>query len=106
MCRAPGSHWVVLQGFAGAQAGLTDQVVSLFQDLATVFPHFDLPVLLGVVENTQTREQAVDILMDMQRQRVDAHLPRSMKLVLDLAGLRTEIQEAMAAKDFQTKDQV
>ncbi len=36
--------------------------------------------------------------MDMQRQRVDQHLPRSMKLILDLAGLRTEIQEAMAAK--------
>eukprot|EP00667_Euglena_gracilis_P001099 EG_transcript_1100 len=93
-------------GFAAQQAGLGGRVVSDFEELARIFPHFDLPVLLGVVENTETRQQATDILMDMQRQRVDQHLPRSMKLILDLAGLRTEIQEKMVAKDIQTKDQV
>eukprot|EP01001_Neometanema_parovale_P010465 NODE_66_length_3581_cov_45.558704_g62_i0.p1 GENE.NODE_66_length_3581_cov_45.558704_g62_i0~~NODE_66_length_3581_cov_45.558704_g62_i0.p1 ORF type:complete len:1108 (+),score=302.19 NODE_66_length_3581_cov_45.558704_g62_i0:41-3325(+) len=91
---------------ARQQTGLDGSKVSLFEELAALFPHFDLAVVLGVVENTETRDQAVNIFMDMQRQRVDQHLPRSMKLILDLAGIRIEMQEKMAAKDFSTKEEV
>eukprot|EP01060_Flectonema_neradi_P024094 TRINITY_DN3264_c0_g1_i1.p1 TRINITY_DN3264_c0_g1~~TRINITY_DN3264_c0_g1_i1.p1 ORF type:complete len:1148 (+),score=277.12 TRINITY_DN3264_c0_g1_i1:50-3493(+) len=82
----------VRQQSAGLQDG---DKAKTFTDLARLFPHFDLPVIFGVVQNARDKKIAMDFLLDMQKQRVREALPLTVQSLFEEAKLSEATQEAL-----------
>eukprot|EP01060_Flectonema_neradi_P024096 TRINITY_DN3264_c0_g2_i1.p1 TRINITY_DN3264_c0_g2~~TRINITY_DN3264_c0_g2_i1.p1 ORF type:complete len:1055 (+),score=307.63 TRINITY_DN3264_c0_g2_i1:77-3241(+) len=90
-----------------------EEMASAFNEFSEYFPHFDLEVILETVEYCKMRAEqkgvdfkkmAMDGLLDMQKQRVEAALPSTMKSLFEEAGLRAETQELLIEQKITTRD--
>ncbi|KAJ9455460.1 Myosin-I heavy chain [Diplonema papillatum] len=89
-----------------AAAGQTDEKSAIFTEMSKLFPHFDLPVILNVVENAKTAQQVTNFLLDMQKQRVSDALPVTVKTIFDEAKLRDSTQEALIERGVTDREEV
>eukprot|EP01062_Namystynia_karyoxenos_P081097 TRINITY_DN884_c0_g2_i2.p1 TRINITY_DN884_c0_g2~~TRINITY_DN884_c0_g2_i2.p1 ORF type:complete len:1105 (+),score=321.30 TRINITY_DN884_c0_g2_i2:101-3415(+) len=81
-----------------AGAGMSDERKKWFNDLAGLFPTFDLPVIHDVVGQCAQKQQATAFLLDMQHQRVRDALPAAVIQVFSAAKLADASQEALIRK--------
>ena len=84
-------------------AGLQEDKAKSFTELVNLFPHFDLPVILGVVQNAREKRIAMDFLLDMQKQRVRDALPPTVKSLFDDAKLSESTQEALVQQGVTSR---
>eukprot|EP00744_Colponema_vietnamica_P006589 GILI01009554.1.p1 GENE.GILI01009554.1~~GILI01009554.1.p1 ORF type:complete len:1010 (-),score=243.67 GILI01009554.1:124-2748(-) len=88
------------------QSGLPEEKAFWFEEVADKFIHFDIPILLDVVFNLQTKEQAVAALTEMQQQRLDMALPAPMRRMLQELGIREAVVSQLAASNVATMAQL
>lgn len=89
-------------GAMARQSGLPEEKVKWFEEFALVFVTFDLPVLLDVCYNLDTRDKVLQVLTDMQKQRIDETLPGTLKRIFTEAGLRDSVADHLIANGIVT----
>eukprot|EP01059_Diplonema_ambulator_P011943 TRINITY_DN219_c1_g1_i1.p1 TRINITY_DN219_c1_g1~~TRINITY_DN219_c1_g1_i1.p1 ORF type:complete len:1038 (+),score=462.47 TRINITY_DN219_c1_g1_i1:78-3191(+) len=94
------------EGGGTVSAGLETQKEAEFTELADLFPHFDLPVILNIVEQSPTKDIALDFLLDMQKQRVAEALPLTVQAVFEEAKLRTSTQEKLIERGITDREKL
>ena len=86
--------------------GMAREKGQTFQHMCDLFPHFDLPVILNIVENAPTREVAMNFLLEIQQQHVANALPLTVKQLFDEAQLRPATQEELIRKGVTQRDKL
>ena len=90
----------------GRGSSLPQEKQSWFEEVAVVFRNFDLPVLLDVVYNLNSREKVVRALTEMQAQRLNATLPGTLLRLFKEAGISTAVAENFAANGISSIDEL
>eukprot|EP01064_Diplonema_japonicum_P005852 TRINITY_DN1386_c0_g1_i1.p1 TRINITY_DN1386_c0_g1~~TRINITY_DN1386_c0_g1_i1.p1 ORF type:complete len:1032 (+),score=371.81 TRINITY_DN1386_c0_g1_i1:48-3143(+) len=87
-------------------SGLESEKEKHFASFVDLFPHFDLGVILNIVENAPTKDLAMDFLLDMQKQRVSEALPSTVKTVFEEANLRASTQETLIERGVTDREKL
>eukprot|EP00756_Hemistasia_phaeocysticola_P012392 Hpha_TRINITY_DN15191_c4_g2::TRINITY_DN15191_c4_g2_i2::g.128365::m.128365/K10357/MYO5; myosin V len=86
--------------------GMDSTKAGWFKDMVQLFPHFDLPVILNVVQQAREQKQVMDFLLDMQKQRVAEALPAGVEKIFRDARLRASTQEELIRRGFTNRERL
>ena len=85
---------------------LGNQKGAIFTKMCNLFPHFDLPVILNIVENASSEQQCTSFLLDIQKQLVAGALPLNVKALFDQAKLRPTTQEELIKQGITEREKL
>ena len=98
--KSGGAIGVCTEDSLGPEKGAT------FSKMCNLFPHFDLAIILNIVENTETEQDCQRFLLEIQKQHVADNLPLNLKKIYDEAKLSTSTRDLLTKEGFDTRDKL